>query len=755
MGKLQDVTRFLLAAGGSPSADGKSTHLFHEEQNSLFMETWTGSELTDRVQVVTGVRSDTSAPLVYLHYKRIFVVDQTHVLKCFTETLRAEDEDDDDDEEEEDSLWEDEELDGLDITVHPKSQLAVSCGEFAIVVFYQNPNGTIGAIEDDGYGWKIAQLPSSEALSGTPMASFQAKDAIYFVYVAADQTFRYMEHSNNEWKDAPFSSVKADGAAAKISLAEDEKAESDPKLLVFCLANNKLSTIKLGSTEAETWGTVEDGLYKPTSDQENNGSPQGSIPFPFHPGSLFIYSSGPPPPPPPPVTSYVPVAPFACYEDFGHLTLSDPEYHQPVYRTQPPPPPPPYDNDYDRFDERYYEPHDETILRQSVQRPETRSAPQQQHYDPSWQPPYQRPFSVRDFYHRDPYHRDPYQRDPFFRDPYQRDPYYRDRYPQDYYQRDPHQQDFDQRPPQELSRQQPRPGELPRQQQPPPQELSRQQEPPLGEIPRQQQPPMQELARQRQPPEQEAPRQQERAPPQPSVESEEDEDDPSPQPQPQPQPQTQRQRAAPPNPEEAIQEQQQQRQQQQQQQQQQQRNQQQQQQHRTLSPSIKSEDDDETFQRRRPQTQGQRARQTQFEETAPRQQPLRPRTFLESELDEDEDAADFLREFRRFRQEARERARQEELPRARQEETQRAHRHPPQHRGYHYEPQNPYIYHEFDDHRPPHRTLHRTQPDPVIKFRTYHYITSMRCRQCNRRYKRMNRGLPFGRSHEWAKKCRC
>ncbi|KAL5092972.1 hypothetical protein Trisim1_011768, partial [Trichoderma cf. simile WF8] len=371
MGRLQDVARFLLAAGGSASADGESTHLFHEVKNSLFMETWKNSELKDRVQVVTGVRSDTSAPLVNLHYKRIFVVDQTHTLKCFTETSNAEHEGDDDEEEEEeeDSHWEHEELDDLDIKVHDKSQLTVACGEFTIVVFYQNPDCTIGAIEDDGShdGWKLSNLPNCEALPGTPMASFQAKDTVYFVYVAADQTIRYLEHSNNEWKDAPFSSAKIDGASTKISLAEDEKAESEPKLLIFCLADKKLSTIKPGSTEAETWGTVEDGVYKPTSDQENNGSPQGSIPNPFHPGHLFIYS-GPPPPPPPLATVPVPVpfsvAPFACYEDFGQLSLRDHavEYQQP----------PPYEYPYGRFDERYYDPHDSAFLGQPAQRPEPR-----------------------------------------------------------------------------------------------------------------------------------------------------------------------------------------------------------------------------------------------------------------------------------------------------------------------------------------------------------------------------------------------
>ncbi|KAL6835073.1 hypothetical protein V8C40DRAFT_282610 [Trichoderma camerunense] len=453
MGRLQDVTRFLLAAGGSASTDGKSTHLFHEVKNSLFMETWTGSELTDRVEVVTGVRSDTSAPLVNLHYKRIFVVDQTHTLKCFTETSKAEDEgDDEDEEEEEDSRWEDEELDDLDIRVHDKSQLAVACGEFTIVVFYQNPDGTIGAIEDDGslHGWKIAQLPNAEALPGTPMASFQAKDTVYFVYVAADQTFRYLEHSNNEWKDAPFSSAKIDGASAKISLAEDEKAETDPKLLIFCLADKKLSTIKPGSTEAETWGTVEDGVYKPTSDQENNGSPQGSIPIPFHPGSLFIYSSGPPPPPPPPaVPAFFPVAapfaspfaapftaPFAYYENFGQLSLRDDaiEYQQP----------PPYEYPYDRFDGRYYDSHDEALHRQSAQRPDPRFVSQPSH-DPSWQPPYQRPHRARDMYQRDPYYQDGYPPDRYPQDYYQRDPYQRDLYERGPYQRDPNQP-----PPQEF-----------------------------------------------------------------------------------------------------------------------------------------------------------------------------------------------------------------------------------------------------------------------------------------------------------------
>ncbi|UKZ72836.1 hypothetical protein TrVFT333_000473 [Trichoderma virens FT-333] len=231
------------------------------------METWTNTELSDRVQVVAGVRTGTSAPFVYLNYKAR--IESTHTQACLHETLtNSEDEDDDEDDEEEEELWENEGLDDLTVVLHPKSQLAVSCGDSVIVVFYQKPDGTLGAIEDDGDGWKVAELPSSEAFPGTALASFQAEDAAYFVYVGAEGALRFMEHSNNEWKDLSFSSVKVDGATARLSVAEDEQAESSPKLLVFSLADNKLSTIKLGSTEAEILGTVRDREFKPVSDQE-------------------------------------------------------------------------------------------------------------------------------------------------------------------------------------------------------------------------------------------------------------------------------------------------------------------------------------------------------------------------------------------------------------------------------------------------------------------------------------------------------
>ncbi|OTA06251.1 hypothetical protein A9Z42_0069850 [Trichoderma parareesei] len=272
MGKLEDVTRLLMAAGGSPSADGNVIHLFREKNNTLYMETWTGSELKGTVPVTGNVRSGTSAPLVYLHYKRIFTVDKSNKLKCFTETLSAEDEgdDDDDEEEEEEEAWEEEKLDELDIEVHPQSCLTVSCGDDAIVVLYQKPDGSLGAIEDDGVGWKAAELPTCLAFPGSPLACVRAPEASYFVYVGTEGTLRYLEQGEDGWKDAAFSSAKVDATKSKLFAAKDDTSSDNPELMVFCLADNKLSTIKRQSEAAEVLGTVNDGVFKPASDQEHS-----------------------------------------------------------------------------------------------------------------------------------------------------------------------------------------------------------------------------------------------------------------------------------------------------------------------------------------------------------------------------------------------------------------------------------------------------------------------------------------------------
>lgn len=64
MDRMQEMIRYLTAAGGTPSRDGKSIYLTYEEKGSLCMKIWTRSELIDKVWIAENIRPGTPAPVV-------------------------------------------------------------------------------------------------------------------------------------------------------------------------------------------------------------------------------------------------------------------------------------------------------------------------------------------------------------------------------------------------------------------------------------------------------------------------------------------------------------------------------------------------------------------------------------------------------------------------------------------------------------------------------------------------------------------
>jgi hypothetical protein len=66
---LQDIIRFLAAAGGTPSRDGNTTHFTYEDKGSIRMRRCTGSELIDDELIADEVRPGTSAPIVNRSHK--------------------------------------------------------------------------------------------------------------------------------------------------------------------------------------------------------------------------------------------------------------------------------------------------------------------------------------------------------------------------------------------------------------------------------------------------------------------------------------------------------------------------------------------------------------------------------------------------------------------------------------------------------------------------------------------------------------
>ncbi|KAL9471249.1 hypothetical protein ACSS6W_009190 [Trichoderma asperelloides] len=267
MDRLQDISRLLLAAGGTPSRDGKTTHLTYEKEGSIRMRTWTGSELTDDELITDEARRGTSAPIVNRRRKKVFVVHKNDSIKCFIDPLRDDDQVEED-EMNDDAPWNEEEIIGVDTRVHPQSQLAVSYDKNTVFIFYQKPDGSLSGINEYNDKWKAIELPTVAALNGTPLATCNTNSAVFLFYMSVDGTVRYIENS----EDVFFSSAeiidpdeKLPGTALKLTIAEDRQAFERIRPLRFITEDE--------SEEADSEGTEEESGSEGRASEEAETDP--------------------------------------------------------------------------------------------------------------------------------------------------------------------------------------------------------------------------------------------------------------------------------------------------------------------------------------------------------------------------------------------------------------------------------------------------------------------------------------------------
>ncbi|EHK41816.1 hypothetical protein TRIATDRAFT_321974 [Trichoderma atroviride IMI 206040] len=287
MDRLQEIIRFLTAAGGTPSRDGNNTHFTFEEKGSIRMRTWTGSELIEDELIADEVRPGTSAPIVNGSHKRIFVVHKDSSIKCFIDPLGDGDQVEED-EINDDAPWNEEKIAGVDTQAHPQSQLAVSYDRNTVFVFYQKPDGTLGCLNEYNNQWKDVKLPAVAALDGTPLATCNTNYAVFLFYISTDGTVRYLENREGKWNDVFFSAAKIldpkaerPGSAFRLTVAEDRQPFERIRPLVFCLHNDDLSIIKCRSKKLDTIGRVEGTEFVPCLGKERNKYYFWS-PYPFY-----------------------------------------------------------------------------------------------------------------------------------------------------------------------------------------------------------------------------------------------------------------------------------------------------------------------------------------------------------------------------------------------------------------------------------------------------------------------------------------
>ncbi|UKZ70482.1 uncharacterized protein TrAtP1_011462 [Trichoderma atroviride] len=288
MDRLQEIIRFLTAAGGTPSRDGNNTHFTFVEQGSVRMRTWTGSELIDNELIADEVRPGTSAPIVNGSHKRIFVVHKDNSIKCFIDPLGDGDQVEED-EIDDDAPWKEEDIAGVDTQVHPQSQLAVSYDRNTVFVFNQKPDGTLGCLNEYNNQWKDVKLPAVAALDGTPLATCNTNYAVFLFYISTDGTVRYLENREGKWNDVFFSAAKIldpkaerPGSAFRLTVAEDRQPFERIRPLVFCLHNDDLSIIKCRSKKLDTIGRVEGTEFVPCLGNRERNKYYFWSPYPFY-----------------------------------------------------------------------------------------------------------------------------------------------------------------------------------------------------------------------------------------------------------------------------------------------------------------------------------------------------------------------------------------------------------------------------------------------------------------------------------------
>ncbi|PGH17865.1 hypothetical protein AJ80_04689 [Polytolypa hystricis UAMH7299] len=276
MSQFKNITRWLLAAGGSTSADGKSTYYLYEEKNTLCIKPWTGSEFAGKSWVATGVKSGTSAPCISVNGKHlVFCVNQSDILKCYAESQKVpaadmgDDDDDDDDDEDDDTLWNDVPSGPAgNIKVHSKSQLEVNISESGITVFYQTPDGRLGTIVNRGKDWQTIGLQSPNVLLGTPLASFTSKEKPLLFYLNDDNSIHFLTNDTHQdtWTDAPLANVKLGGYVSRLAVSE---GDDNAGLAAYCLADGKLLMVKESGDQVDVLGTVEKGEFHAAQGQES------------------------------------------------------------------------------------------------------------------------------------------------------------------------------------------------------------------------------------------------------------------------------------------------------------------------------------------------------------------------------------------------------------------------------------------------------------------------------------------------------
>ncbi|KIY46461.1 hypothetical protein FISHEDRAFT_75618 [Fistulina hepatica ATCC 64428] len=210
MSQLEDLTRCLIAVGGTMLPGTDERELLYVDNGSLVSKLWTGKTFGTQQLIATSVRPNSSAVYIVKGTEKFIVyISNTSALRALVYDEDAEE-------------WADDGALG-EHKVHSEGKVAgVLTEDGKRHIFYQDASGTIIHLRED---WTSTPLPIVSVQPGSPLAAAATPTGVHLFYVSTSDGFIHYAvdgHAagSRKWTDSIFASVAfSDGEKPKRVIA--------------------------------------------------------------------------------------------------------------------------------------------------------------------------------------------------------------------------------------------------------------------------------------------------------------------------------------------------------------------------------------------------------------------------------------------------------------------------------------------------------------------------------------------------------
>jgi len=263
MSELQELARFLFAAGAGPKPSGDGVFLLYVEGTSLICKEFADNAFGNQELVTSSINTNSPAATVFSPSKRsVFYVGTSSTI-CAAHY--------DEDEEE----WTEDQLPVQQkVLTEPSGQLAACLdGKLGTHVFFQDTAKRL--VHLDG-SFKAAILPAVSVTPGSPITAIAAKDGIHVFYASSeDNAIHQLTHDGSKWADATFAKpedvdVKDLKKLTAVFMPSGEEGNEVDVPNVFALTGGK-KMLQITSDSKVLLGIVDgEGNYVATSANERS-----------------------------------------------------------------------------------------------------------------------------------------------------------------------------------------------------------------------------------------------------------------------------------------------------------------------------------------------------------------------------------------------------------------------------------------------------------------------------------------------------